>query len=76
MNNTTIFLIIFVFLLIFISVQVYFYYQKYNKNNKVIQKMEQYTSKLNSIDNKDYILDDTSMERLLDDYENIKYNTF
>lgn len=72
-----IFLIIFICLVIFISIQIYFYYQKYNKNKETIQKMEQYTSKLNNIENsKDYILDDTSMERLLDDFENIKYNTF
>jgi hypothetical protein len=55
--------------------QVFYYNKIFNKNNIKIQKMENFSNTLNILNNqKEYILDDKSLENLLDDYNNLKNN--
>ena len=71
-----IFFIILIIFIIFVILQVYYYLQKYNKNKKLIVKMENFESKLNKIDsNNKYLLDDSSLQNLLEDYNKLKNNT-
>lgn len=75
MIKMNIFIIIFILFLLFISLQIYFYYHKYYQNQLMIQKMEQFQTQLVNIEaNKEYTLDDSSIERLLDNYNNIQNN--
>lgn len=68
-----IFLIILVIFAIFIIVQLYFYSNLYQKNNTLIKKIENFETKLTNINkNNEYRLDDSSMELLLKDYNNLK----
>jgi predicted PurR-regulated permease PerM len=68
-----IFLIILVIFAIFIIVQLYFYSNIYQKNNTLIKKIENFETKLTNINkNNEYRLDDSSMELLLKDYNNLK----
>lgn len=68
-----IFLIILVIFAIFIIVQLYFYSNIYQKNNTLIKKIENFETKLTDINkNNEYRLDDSSMELLLKDYNNLK----
>jgi hypothetical protein len=74
MLNNTIFLILIIFI-IFVFIQIYFYSTIYKKNNHLIKDIELFTNKLIYIDNKnDYILDDKSIEILLEDYNKLKNN--
>lgn len=66
----SIFMIILIMFLLFILLQVYFYSIKYKKNNVLIKKIESFENTLTNID--DYILDDSSLELLLEDYNKIK----
>jgi len=69
----SIFMIIFIIFLLFILLQIYFYSVKYKKNNVLIKKIESFENTLSSIEQKkDYILDDSSLELLLEDYNKIK----
>ena len=75
MLNFNIFLIIFVLFIIFILFQIYFYYKRYHANQNQINKIENFKNTLLNIESeKDYLLDDTSVERLLEDYNNLKNN--
>jgi len=77
MFNTKIFLIILSIFILFCSIQIYFYYQSYVKKQEQIKKIESFENTLVNISNKqDYILDDKSLENLLDDYENFKKINF
>ena len=61
--------------ILFILYQIYFYSSIYNKNNNTIKKIERFQNTLTNIDaNKEYKLDDKSLELLLDDYNKIKNN--
>jgi cell division protein FtsL len=69
------FLITVILFIIFIIYQVYFYSRIYKKNEDIIKKVESFQSTLVEIDNKkDYLLDDSSIELLLDDYNKLKNN--
>lgn len=77
MTNINIFFIIIIIFLIFIFCQIYFYSDIYKKNDGYIKKIESFQSTLIDIENgngKNYILNDSSMEKLLDDYNNLKLN--
>lgn len=72
--NTS-FLVILLLFVIFIVIQIYFYSDKYNQNKKLINKMENFESKLSKIKESDkYLLDDESIENLLEDYYKLKNN--
>jgi hypothetical protein len=73
MNKFYLFLIILAIFIIFIFIQIYFYYKKYQENQNTIRKMESFENTLGSME-KDYLLDDKSMERLLEDYNSLKNN--
>ena len=69
----SIFLIILIIFLLFILLQIYFYSGKYKKNNVLIKKIESFENTLTNIEQKnDYVLDDSSLELLLEDYNKIK----
>lgn len=71
------FIEIFILFIIFILIQIYFYYTILKKNNQKIANIESFTDSLNNINqnqNQDYILDDQSVEILLDDYNKLKNN--
>jgi cell division protein FtsL len=75
MFNINLFFIIFVLFIIFIIFQICFYSKIYNKNRNLIDKVESFKSSIDHIDNKkDYILDDKSLQTLLEDYNNLKNN--
>ena len=70
-----IYLLILVIFVIFIAIQVYFYNIKYKKNNTLIKNVESFENTLVNIDsNEKYLLDDKSLEILLEDYNNLKNN--
>ena len=72
---SNLFLITVILFIIFIIYQVYFYSIIYKKNEDIIKKVESFQSTLVEIDNKkDYLLDDSSIELLLDDYNKLKNN--
>ena len=77
MLNINVFLIILFIFLLFIIFQVYFYSNIYRTNDIKIKEMERFQSTLSSIEsnienNTDYLLDDTSIELLLSDYNQLK----
>ena len=76
MFNINLFLIIIIIFILFVIFQIYFYLKIYNKNQILIKKMESFQSTLTGINNNDnkYILDDNSMEILLEDYNKLKTN--
>ena len=65
------FLIIIIIFLIFIIFQVYFYMNVYQKNDKLIKKIESFQGTLDVIDKEKYVLDDDSLSLLLDDYNEL-----
>ena len=70
-----IYLLILIIFVIFISIQVYFYNIKYKKNYTLIKNVESFENTLVNIDNNEqYLLDDKSLEILLEDYNNLKNN--
>jgi hypothetical protein len=69
-----IFIIIIVLFLLFILFQVYLYNTEYHKKNKLITKIENFETSLENIDKKEYLLDDSSIKILLEDYNNLKNN--
>ena len=72
---SNLFLITVILFIIFIIYQVYFYSSVYKNNEDIIKKVESFQSTLLEIDNKkDYLLDDSSIELLLDDYNKLKNN--
>lgn len=67
------FMIIFIIFLLFVLLQIYFYSVKYKKNNVLIKKIESFENTLETMEQKtDYVLDDSSIELLLEDYNKIK----
>ena len=69
------YLLILIIFVIFIVIQVYFYMIKYKKNDTLIKKVESFENTLVNIDNNEqYLLDDNSLEILLEDYNNLKDN--
>ena len=76
MFKINLYIIILVIFLLFIFYQIYFYREKYIENNKLIKKIENFESTLKDINHKqDYLLDDKSIEILLEDYNQLKKNT-
>jgi len=69
MNQFNLFFCIFILLTIFIVVQAYFYQKKINATNEKIINMEKFKNQLEKID---YTLDITSIQKLLNDYTNLK----
>ena len=69
MNQFNLFLCIFILLSIFIIVQAYFYQKKINATNEKINNMEKFKNQLEKID---YTLDISSIQKLLNDYTNLK----
>ena len=69
MNQFNLFLCIFILLTIFIVVQAYFYQKKINATNEKINNMEKFKNQLENID---YTLDISSIQKLLNDYTNLK----
>ena len=76
MININLFSIIIILFILFIIFQIYFYSNSYKKNQNLIKKIESFQSTLTNIknNNNEYILDDNSMEILLEDYNNLKTN--
>lgn len=73
MFDQKLFLIILFVFLVFIIFQVYFYSKMYNKNDKLLKKIESFENTLTNIKkNNEYVLDDSSLEILLEDYKEIK----
>ena len=69
------FFIIIILFLLFMIYQIYFYSNIYKKNENMIKKVESFQSTIINIDNnKDYLLDDASIEILLEDYNKLKNN--
>jgi len=69
------FIIILLLFLLFIIVQVYFYKIQYVKNDLFLKNVESFENKLKKIDEKNILLEDTSIELLLEQYNNInKYS--
>jgi len=69
------YLLILIIFVIFISIQVYFYNIKYKKNYTLIKNVESFENTLVNIDNNEqYLLDDKSLEILLEDYNDLKNN--
>lgn len=66
--------IIFIIFLIFIAVQVYYYLTIYKKNEKAIKKIESFQASLTDIEKNKYTLDDSSLELLLEEYNNLQNN--
>ena len=69
MNQFNLFFCIFILLTIFIVVQAYFYQKKINATNEKIINMEKFKNQLEKID---YTLDISSIQKLLNDYTNLK----
>jgi predicted PurR-regulated permease PerM len=74
MLSNNLFIIILILFIVFIFIQIYFYSNIFKKNNNLINDMEKFENTLIDINNKNYILDDNSIEFLLDDYNNLKNN--
>lgn len=70
-----IYLLILIIFVIFLVVQIYFYNIKYKKNDQLIKNVESFENTLVNIDsNEKYLLDDKSLEILLEDYNKLKNN--
>lgn len=69
MNQFNLFLCIFILLTIFIIIQAYFYQKKLNATNEKINNMEKFKNHLEKID---YTLDISSIQKILNDYTNLK----
>ena len=69
MNQFNLFLCIFILLTIFIVVQAYFYQKKLNATNEKINNIEKFKNQLEKID---YTLDISSIQKILNDYTNLK----
>ena len=66
--------IIFIIFLIFIAVQVYYYLNIYKKNENNIKKIESFQASVTDIEKNKYMLDDSSLELLLEEYNKLKNN--
>ena len=79
------FFIIFIIFIIYVLIQIYYYAEKYiknnhnyednskNHNNEVDSKIESFESNsINAYTQNQYHLEDASLEILLDDYEKLK----
>jgi hypothetical protein len=70
-----IYLLVLIFFIIFVGCQVYFYNIKFSKNNNLIKNVESFENTLVNINsNEKYLLDDKSLEILLEDYNKLKNN--
>lgn len=69
-----IFFILFLIFICFCVLQIYFYNTKYHKNKKWMKKVESFENTVKNIHESShaYILDDNSLETLLNDYEELK----
>jgi predicted PurR-regulated permease PerM len=76
MINISLFSIIIILFILFVVFQIVFYLNIYKKNQNLIKKIESFQSTLTNIknNNNEYILDDNSMEIILEDYNKLKDN--
>jgi hypothetical protein len=75
MINYKIFTIIFIIFMVFIFIQLYYYLQLQQKNDNKIEKIEKFQNTLKHLDSlstKEYILDDNSLNKLLEEYNTLK----
>ena len=76
MIKLNVFIIITTIFILFVIFQIYFYSTTYTKNQKKINKIESFESTLENINSKqNYVLNDQSIETLLEDYNKLKNNT-
>lgn len=76
MFEINIFIIVFIVLITFVLFQILYYNNIFNKNYNKIEKIDNFTNKLDRIHHKtDYILDDSSLNNLLQEYNNLNNNT-
>lgn len=72
---SNLFLMTIILFILFIIYQIYFYSTIYKKNEDLLKKVESFQSTLTGIDEKkDFLLDDASIELLLEDYNKLKNN--
>ena len=72
---SNLFLMTIILFIVFIIYQIYFYSTIYKKNEDILKKVESFQSTLTDIDKKkNYLLDDASIELLLEDYNKLKNN--
>ena len=72
---SNLFLMTIILFILFIIYQIYFYSTIYKKNEDLLKKVESFQSTLTNIDEKkDFLLDDASIELLLEDYNKLKNN--
>jgi len=76
MNSFYVFMVIFVIFILFICIQIYFYKKNIDTNTQKINKIESFQNTLEHINkkNNNYILDDKSLNVLLQDYNEIVSN--
>ena len=73
MFNINFFYIVLIIFLLFIFIQTYFYGNILKKNEEKIVNMESFKNSLNDLNTKgEYILDDTSIKIILEDYNKLK----
>ena len=73
MFNINFFYIVLIFFLLFIFIQIYFYGNILKKNEEKITNMESFKNSLSNLNSNDkYILDDTSIKIILEDYNKLK----
>lgn len=73
------YIILVIIFILFISYQIYFYNVVYKKNVETLKKIESFENEVNTINkytcnNSEYLLSDESMNKLLEDFNNIKNN--
>ena len=72
---SNLFLMTIILFIVVIIYQIYFYSTIYKKNEDILKKVESFQSTLTDIDKKkNYLLDDASIELLLEDYNKLKNN--
>ncbi len=72
MFNINLYLIILILFGIFVVYQIYCYTKQLNENKMLIQKIESFENTLDNIEKKEYTLDDSSLEVLMQDFDNFK----
>jgi septation ring formation regulator EzrA len=73
MFNINFFYVVLIFFLLFIFIQIYFYGNILKKNEEKITNMESFKNSLSNLNTQnEYILDDTSIKIILEDYNKLK----
>ena len=74
MNNTYLYIFIMVIFIAFVTYQIYFYNVIYKKNMETLKKIESFENDVKEVNAASYILSDDSINKLLQDFNNIKNN--